>query len=163
MIVNCNKLKELLQNSTEKIVTALDWGETVTGMAITDDKMQIIMPCKPIKMKEIKNKTNFWGNLIKDYSVNAIIIGIPKHKENMQNKTAEKIEQFAKKLDTELINFGFTGHKEIPITFIDESNTSKQAEDFQNDIDNKGGYQKRKKKRENLNSLAAYLLLQKFI
>ena len=163
MIVNCNKLKEFILQHPSKIILALDWGQTYTGVAVTDDTMEIIVPCKPVKMTDIKNKINFWAKLIKDYSPIAIIIGIPKHKENMRNKTAEKIEQFATELNTELINFGFTGKKEIPIAFIDESNTSKQAEEFQYEINNKGGQQTRKKKRENLNSLSATLILRRFL
>lgn len=163
MIVNCNKLKEFVLQQSSKIILALDWGQTYTGVAVTDDTMEIIMPCKPIKMIDVKNKINFWAKLIKDYSPIAIIIGIPKHKKDIPNKTAEKIEQFAKELNTELINFGFTGEKEIQIAFIDESNTSKQAEEFQHDINNKGGQQTRKKKRENLNSLSATLILRRFL
>lgn len=163
MIIDCNKLKEFVLQKSCKIVIALDWGQVYTGIAITDDTMKIIVPCKPIKMVEIKNKINFWAKLIKDYSAIAIIIGIPKHKEDIPNKTAEKIELFVKELDMELINFGFMGNKEIPIAFIDESNTSKHAEEFQHDIDNRGGYQKRKQKRENLNSLSATLILRKFL
>ncbi|MDR2934076.1 MAG: Holliday junction resolvase RuvX [Rickettsiales bacterium] len=163
MIIDCNKLLEILSIKTHKIIIAFDWGKNCTGVAITDDTMQMILPCSPVIMADAKNKKNFWAKLVADYNADAVVIGIPKHHEDMPNPTAESIMIFANTLNAELIDSGFTGDNEIPISFIDESGTSKAAENLQHDTMTAGTKLTRKKKRESLNSLSACLILERFI
>ncbi len=183
MIINCNKLFEILRTRDRKIVLAFDWGKTCTGVAVTDDKMRMILPCAPIVMNDAKNKKNFWSKLVENYNADAVVIGIPKHHEDKPNPTEDAVIAFANALDNELHDTGFYGENEIHIAFVNEAGTSKSAEFLQHDIidfigkanrknrnserlsDPESHINKptRKKKRESLNSLSACLILERFI
>lgn len=161
MIVNCNKLKEIITTEKNKTILGIDWGKKCIGLAITDENATFTIPIKPVIQNEIRQKENFWTNLIKEYNPTAIIIGLPEHKEKdgYKNETIESIKEFTNKLNEELISANIEKY----ISFINEAGTSKSAEEMQNNLLDNEAKITRKKKKENINSLSAKLILDRFI
>ena len=144
--------KEFLEKTFLKKIICLDIGKVRVGVAISDSNKKISTPLKVI----IRDK-KFYSNLkdlILEYDIYGILIGLPLNEDLSKNKMCQFITDIAKNIDSSLRK----DKKEIPIFFWDESYTSLEAMDTISD------FIKTKKKQKNvLDKYAASIILGDFL
>ena len=107
--------KEFLKKTFQKKIICLDIGKVKVGIAISDSNKKISTPLKII----IRDK-RFYSNLkdlILEYDIFGILIGLPLNEDLSKNKMCQFITDIAKNIDSYLKK----DKKEIPIFFWDES------------------------------------------
>ncbi|MBF7043608.1 Holliday junction resolvase RuvX [Campylobacter volucris] len=120
---------------------ALDIGLKRIGLALCID-CKIAMPLDAIIRKNRNQAAKDVGKILQDYEIDILVVGIPKGGSS-EDEMKRRIEHFVS-----LINF------EKEIVFVDESFSSKQAQELQ--------VANLKKKDGKLDSLAAYLILKNY-
>ncbi|MBF7045039.1 Holliday junction resolvase RuvX [Campylobacter volucris] len=120
---------------------ALDIGLKRIGLALCID-CKIAMPLDAIIRKNRNQAAKDVGKILQDYEIDILAVGIPKGGSS-EDEMKRRIEHFVS-----LINF------EKEIIFVDESFSSKQAQELQ--------VANLKKKDGKLDSLAAYLILKNY-
>ena len=130
---------------------AIDYGRKRIGLAVTDEIHKLITPLSQIQF----NQKNSWTELFRAIQENhpqKIIIGDPDFQKNQQVR--QEILDFTKKLRKLF--------PEVIFTFVDESYSSKEAREILSEI-NGYGLKKIKKKKNKLDSIAAALILQRYL
>lgn len=112
----------------------IDWGEKNIGLATANKKDKIATPLKTIENNE--ERIDKIKKLCQKKSIKTIVLGLPKSFDGKKHETAQKVENFAKKLKAKI---------EIPIKFENEVFSSKIAKRFS---------------KESLDKRAASLILQ---
>ena len=127
---------------------AIDYGGKRTGIAVTDP-LQII--AQPLTTVDTKNLFDFLKEYLEKEKVDEIVIGYPMHLDGTDADITEEIKEFAKKI-VEKFN--------IKIDFLDERYTSKRA--VQTMV--QGGFKKKdRRKKENIDKIAAAIILQDYL
>ena len=104
--------KEFLKKTFQKKIICLDIGKVRVGIAISDSNKKISTPLKII----IRDK-KFYSNLkdlILEYDIYGILIGLPLNEDLSKNKMCQFITDIAKNIDSYLSR----DKKEIPIFFL---------------------------------------------
>ena len=91
----------------------IDYGTVTTGFAIGENSA--ILPLGFLRTKDQHTLTKHIKKIIEDERIDKIILGVPKHKNPVQQ---QKIENFTEVLKKEV---------SISVELIDESNTSKES------------------------------------
>tara|TARA_Y100001954_G_scaffold221398_1_gene257554 strand:+ start:18 stop:479 length:462 start_codon:yes stop_codon:yes gene_type:complete len=144
--------KEFLKKTFQKKIICLDIGKVRVGIAISDSNKKISTPLKII----IRDK-KFYSNLkdlILEYDIYGILIGLPLNEDLSKNKMCQFITDIAKNIDSYLSR----DKKEIPIFFWDESYTSLEAMDTTNNL-----IKNKKKQKSVLDKYAASVILGDFL
>ena len=144
--------KEFLKKTFQKKIICLDIGKVRVGIAISDSNKKISTPLKII----IRDK-KFYSNLkdlILEYDIYGILIGLPLNEDLSKNKMCQFITDIAKNIDSYLSR----DKKEIPIFFWDESYTSLEAMDTTNNL-----IKNKKKQKSVLDKYAASVILSDFL
>lgn len=129
-------------------IMAIDYGGKRTGIAVTDP-LQII--AQPLTTVDTKNLFDFLKEYLEKEKVDEIVIGYPMHLDGTDADITEEIKEFAKKI-VEKFN--------IKIDFLDERYTSKRA--VQTMV--QGGFKKKdRRKKENIDKIAAAIILQDYL
>ena len=128
---------------------AIDYGRARIGVAFSD-WLGIIANAYEV-YNRVDEQTDFahFDQLIHDNSVNHIIIGLPLNMAGEEQEIAKETRQFAQLLEN---NF------HLPVTFIDERLTSKEAED----ILRRAGYDWKERKKM-LDAVSAQIMLQEYL
>lgn len=126
----------------------IDLGTKKVGIAISDLTGMIASPLKVI-MYEEGNIISEIDELITEYAVNKIILGLPKNMNNSIGESAERTLVFKKKLEREL---------NIEVILQDERRTTIEAEHYMLE-----GNVSRKKRKMKIDGLAAAIILQTFL
>jgi putative Holliday junction resolvase len=92
-------------NKNEVRIMGIDYGEKRIGIALSDPLNIFAYP-----FKTINNDSNFWNDfseLVRDYKISIIILGLPSSKFTSSKKLADKVhvfkEEIIKKLKLEII------------------------------------------------------------
>ena len=144
--------KEFLKKTFQKKIICLDIGKVKVGIAISDSNKKISTPLKII----IRDK-RFYSNLkdlILEYDIFGILIGLPLNEDLSKNKMCQFITDIAKNIDSYLKK----DKKEIPIFFWDESYTSLEAVDTISNL-----IKTKKKQKRILDKYAASVILGDFL
>src|SRR5258708_16914003 len=97
-------------------ILALDWGSVRTGAALSDPSGQIAFPLH--KIIESKNAITEIKQLVDEFEIALVLIGMPKNLKGESGKSSEKLNKFATSLAQAI---------KTPIEFIDERFTSVEA------------------------------------
>ena len=86
------------------------------------------------------------GEMVNQHEVTQVIVGLPFNMDGTESSTTKKVREFTAKL---------AGRLNVPVFFVDERLTSKQAERamIEGDV-------RREKRREKIDQVAAALLLK---
>ena len=144
--------KEFLKKTFQKKIICVDIGKVKVGIAISDSNKKISTPLKII----IRDK-RFYSNLkdlILEYDIFGILIGLPLNEDLSKNKMCQFITDIAKNIDSYLKK----DKKEIPIFFWDESYTSLEAMDTISNL-----IKTKKKQKRILDKYAASVILGDFL
>ena len=135
-------------------IMGIDLGEKRIGIAVTDKSNRISLPVTTIENNpEVKEKIL---NLIKEYGVGKIIVGVP------YNLKGEK--GFQAKQVTDFVDSNF-GNLKIPVILMDERFTTKIAVKIMNrkSLSGSANKQAKKAKTGDRDKIAASLILSDYL
>lgn len=127
-------------------ILALDFGQKRIGLALSDGEM--ISGYETIVYRQLDEALQKVGQICRKEAIEAMVIGIPRNKETLQ---AQKIHKFAIELAKNL---------NLPIHYVDESLTSKEAERI---LANSNLDPKSEKYKREIDKLSAKMILEQYI
>jgi putative Holliday junction resolvase len=130
-------------------ILALDLGEKRIGVAVSDAMNIIAQAIGTIERRDIKSDIKKIAGLTKEYGASRIIIGLPFNMSGSQGKGCQQAIDFANALKKEM---------PIDVEMVDERLTTAQGERVLIEAD-----LSRKKRRKNIDKLAAQLILQGYL
>jgi len=116
------------------------------GVALSDPLGLTAQPLMVLKSEGVQKDIAAIGNLVNEKEANRVIVGLPFNMDGTESATTQKVRDFTAKL---------AGRLNVPVFFVDERLTSKQAERLMIE-----GGAKREKRREKIDQVAAALILQ---
>ncbi len=127
----------------------IDFGFRFIGLAISDEMGIIASPLGKYEREDEEADREFFASLIKEWSINEIVIGNPLHMDGRISESSEKCMEFA---DWIRKNFSLE-----PVLW-DERLTTVQAERVLKD----SGMRRRRRK-EHLDKISAVIILQSYL
>lgn len=130
-------------------VLAIDHGTVRMGIAISDELKMIAQPLEFIPAEPFSGFLDRIKFLLSEYEVELLLLGMPRNMDGSYGDASIKVKEFEailKKITT------------IPIKTFDERLTSVQANRALTQ-----GRVKKKKKRKNVDAMAAAILLQSYL
>lgn len=127
----------------------LDYGDKTIGIAISDKMGWTAQSKGVIRRKNLTDDFHELKKYIDEYTIDEIIVGLPKNMNGTLGKRAEKTHQF--------VNF-LKKRVELPIKLWDERLTTRQAEGILLEAD-----MSRKKRKKVIDQLAATIILQSYL
>ena len=110
-----------------------------------------------IPLKVVSRSKEFYSelrNILVDYNISGILVGIPLNDDETKNKMCQSIIDTSKNLDFFLIE----NKIDLPIFFWDESYTSIQASEITKDL-----FKNKKKQNKKIDKYAASVILKDFL
>jgi putative holliday junction resolvase len=144
------ELKEFAElKSRGKAILALDLGEKVIGVAISDSRWVIASPHGNIMNKKFTSSAGEIFNIINERDITGVIIGLPISMDGTDNKKSQSARQFGRNL---------MKIKDINIHFFDERFSTIQAQQTLDNADMSWD-----KKQGLIDKVAASHILQNFL
>lgn len=139
-----------LDSSKERYL-GLDLGTRTLGLSLSDITGTIATTLKTIRFKEKEYDTllPILKELIEEYHVTGIVLGLPKNMNNTLGPRAEETMLFQKKLESYL---------NMNVELQDERLTTVEATNYMLEAD-----LSRKKRKKKIDSLAANIILQTYL
>lgn len=128
---------------------ALDFGEKRIGVAVSDAMNIIAQAVGTIERRGIKQDLKKIDTLIREHGAAVLLIGLPLNMDGTEGKSAKRAIEFANELKKEI---------SIRVEMIDERLTTAQGERIFLEAD-----MSRKKRKKNLDKIAAQLILQGYL
>lgn len=132
-------------------ILGLDLGTKTLGIAISDATEMIATGITTLRFEENKpeNCINELSNIINEYNVKSIVIGLPKNMNNTLGEAAKRTEEFIK-----ILNDNY----DLPVYRQDERLSSVSANNvlLQADVS-------RKKRKSKVDTIAATIILQNYL
>jgi putative Holliday junction resolvase len=124
----------------------LDLGHVRIGVALSDPLGMTAQPLTVLKSAGTQKDIMAIGELVNQHEVTQVIVGLPFNMDGTESSTTKKVREFTAKL---------AGRLNVPVLFVDERLTSKQAERamIEGDV-------RREKRKEKIDQVAAALLLK---
>lgn len=132
-------------------VMGLDVGSKTVGVAVSDAMKWTAQGLETIAINEEKGKFGFEriGEIIKEYKVNEIIVGLPKNMNNTIGPRGEASQEYAQMLREKF---------QLPVQLWDERLSTMAAERVLLDAD-----VSRKKRKKVIDKIAAVMILQGYL
>ena len=144
-------IKEFLRLTSKKQIISLDIGKKKIGIAITDDRHIIAAPLTVVEKKEFFAKLQ---EIIHQYCLGGILIGLPNNPSQKKSKSEHMIKSIANNIEAFLTKNNY----ELPIFFWDESYTSLEAEELTLNF-----FKNTKQQKKYLDKFAAKIILDDFL
>jgi putative Holliday junction resolvase len=125
---------------------ALDLGRVRIGVALSDSLGLTAQPLTVLKSGGTQKDIIAVGELVNQHGVTQVIVGLPLNMNGTESSTTQKVREFTQKLK---------GRLGVPVYFVDERLTSKQAERLMIE-----GNARREQRRQAIDKVAAALILQ---
>ncbi len=142
-------MKKLMKNSLlkkdEKLL-GVDFGERNVGIAF--GLAGLTMPLPAISSSNFDTVISSLVRVVYENKVDKIIVGLPTLNSGKYTNQTLKVKDFVKKMKVII---------RVPVVFVDEYLSTKEA------LEKAIGYDISKKKRGNLDSLAAQIILRRYI
>ena len=128
---------------------ALDVGSRTIGIACSDALLMTAQGIETIRRTSLENDFNRLRELISEYEVHELVVGMPKNMHGTKGERAEKTEEFVEKMKTVI---------DLPVTFWDERLSTVMAERqlIAADVS-------RKKRKGVIDKMAAVVILQGYL
>lgn len=121
-------------------------GRVRIGVALSDPLGMTAQPLEVLKSEGTQKDIIAIGERVDRHEVAQVIVGLPFNMDGTESSTTQRVREFTAKL---------AGRLDIPVLFVDERLTSKQAERLMIE-----GGASRESRREKIDKVAAALLLQ---
>ena len=130
-------------------IMALDVGSRTIGIACSDALLMTAQGIETIRRTSLEKDFNRLRELISEYEVHELVVGMPKHLNGTKGDRAEKTEEFAEKMKAVI---------DLPVTFWDERLSTVMAERqlIAADVS-------RKKRKGVIDKMAAVVILQGYL
>lgn len=133
---------------------ALDVGDVRIGVAISDPLFITAQGLKTIHRISMRVDTNDIMDIIKEYEITTIVIGLPLSLSGQDTIQTEKVREFRKKLENKTRSWGF----KVEFEYFDERFTTVMAEDVLIDAS-----VRRKDRKLVVDKMAAAIILQSWL
>lgn len=130
-------------------ILALDLGEKRIGVAVSDALNIIAQAVGTIERKGIRNDLKKIQELAQEYNAGRLVVGLPLNMDGTEGRSANLAVDFVNKVKKEI---------QIEVEMIDERLTTAQGERIFLEA-----AMSRKKRRKNLDKIAAQLILQNYL
>ena len=130
-------------------IMALDVGSRTIGIACSDALLMTAQGIETIRRISLENDFNRLRELISEYEVHELVVGMPKNMNGTKGERAEKTEEFVEKMKAVI---------DLPVTFWDERLSTVMAERqlIAADVS-------RKKRKGVIDKMAAVVILQGYL
>ena len=130
-------------------IMALDVGSRTIGIACSDALLMTAQGIETIRRTSLENDFNRLRELISEYEVYELVVGMPKNMNGTKGNRAEKTEEFVEKMKAVI---------DLPVTFWDERLSTVMAERqlIAADVS-------RKKRKGVIDKMAAVVILQGYL
>lgn len=130
-------------------IMALDVGSRTIGIACSDALLMTAQGIETIRRTSLENDFNRLRELISEYEVHELVVGMPKNMNGTKGDRAEKTEEFVEKMKAVI---------DLPVTFWDERLSTVMAERqlIAADVS-------RKKRKGIIDKMAAVVILQSYL
>ena len=130
-------------------IMALDVGSRTIGIACSDALLMTAQGIEKILRTSLENDFNRLRELISEYEVHELVVGMPKNMNGTKGERAEKTEEFVEKMKAGI---------DLPVTFWDERLSTVMAERqlIAADVS-------RKKRKGVIDKMAAVVILQGYL
>ena len=128
---------------------ALDVGSRTIGIACSDALLMTAQGIETIRRTSLENDFNRLRELISEYEVHELVVGMPKNMNGTKGDRAEKTEEFVEKMKAVI---------DLPVTFWDERLSTVMAERHLIAAD-----VSRKKRKGVIDKMAAVVILQGYL
>ena len=128
---------------------ALDVGSRTIGIACSDALLMTAQGIETIRRTSLENDFNRLRELISEYEVHELVVGMPKNMNGTKGERAEKTEELVEKMKAVI---------DLPVTFWDERLSTVMAERqlIAADVS-------RKKRKGVIDKMAAVVILQGYL
>lgn len=99
-------------------ILGLDFGDKRIGLAVSDRLLISAQGLDTYQVKNVREDLRFFRELVSEYEIEEIVIGLPLRMDGSEGTRAEKTKQFARWLEKNL---------KLPVFFWDERLTTQQA------------------------------------
>lgn len=130
-------------------ILGLDVGTKRIGLALSDTSLMIASPFQTIERDGFKKTAKVLQEIIQEYHIILLVVGLPKHMDGMEGAQAQSTRQFIEH---------FKQFYPIPVMFWDERLTSVEAERRMLEAD-----VSRRKRAMHIDQIAASIILQNFL
>jgi putative Holliday junction resolvase len=130
-------------------ILSLDFGEKRIGVAVSDALNITAQSVGTIERKGIKNDLKKIKDLVQEYAAAILIVGLPLNMNGTEGKSANRAVDFVNELKKEI---------DIRVEMVDERLTTAQGERIFLEAD-----LSRKKRKKNIDKIAAQLILQNYL
>lgn len=130
-------------------IMALDVGSRTIGIACSDALLMTAQGIETIRRTSLENDFNRLREMISEYEVHELVVGMPKNMNGTKGDRAEKTEEFVEKMKAVI---------DLPVTFWDERLSTVMAERqlIAADVS-------RKKRKGVIDKMAAVVILQGYL
>ena len=130
-------------------IMSLDVGSRTIGIACSDALLMTAQGIEPIRRTSLEKDFNRLQELIAEYEVHELVVGMPKNMNGTKGERAEKTEEFVEKMK-EVID--------LPVSYWDERLSTVMAERqlIAADVS-------RKKRKSVIDKMAAVVILQGYL
>ena len=130
-------------------IMALDVGSRTIGIACSDALLMTAQGIETIRRTSLENDFNRLRELISEYEVHELVVGMPKNMNGTKGDRAEKTEEFVEKMKAVI---------DLPVVFWDERLSTVMAERqlIAADVS-------RKKRKGVIDKMAAVVILQGYL
>ena len=130
-------------------IMALDVGSRTIGIACSDALLMTAQGIETIRRTSLENDFNRLRELISEYEVHELVVGMPKNMNGTKGDRAEKTEEFVEKMKAVI---------DLPVTFWDErlSTVMSERQLIAADVS-------RKKRKGVIDKMAAVVILQGYL
>ena len=130
-------------------IMALDVGSRTIGIACSDALLMTAQGIETIRRTSLENDFNRLRELISEYEVHELVVGMPKNMNGTKGDRAKKTEEFVEKMKVVI---------DLPVTFWDERLSTVMAERqlIAADVS-------RKKRKGVIDKMAAVVILQGYL
>lgn len=130
-------------------IMALDVGSRTIGIACSDALLMTAQGIETIRRTSLENDFNRLRELISEYEVHELVVGMPKNMNGTKGDRADKTEEFVEKMKAVI---------DLPVTFWDERLSTVMAERqlIAADVS-------RKKRKGVIDKMAAVVILQGYL
>ena len=130
-------------------IMALDVGSRTIGIACSDALLMTAQGIETIRRTSLENDFNRLRELISEYEVHELVVGMPKNMNGTKGDRAEKTEEFVGKMKAVI---------DLPVTFWDErlSTVMAKRQLIAADVS-------RKKRKGVIDKMAAVVILQGYL
>ena len=136
-------------SQSQSRVLGLDYGNKRVGAAVSDPRRKIATPLEVYERRDPVQDARHYLKLKDEHDIDLVVVGLPVHSTGEESKLSKLARAWGKWLAEQ------TG---LTVTYYDERNTSKEAEEILMDVGMK--WRERKTRRD---MLAAQILLRKYL